>query len=71
MEMRGRERSALKSAPARGSFPLDHGGKCQELARAYMKCLTESRMVVTAECREISKRYLECRMNEYFYSSFN
>ena len=44
--------------PERGSFPLDLEGKCKHLVLAYINCIKKGE-----KCREISKEYLQCRMD--------
>ncbi|OLN94228.1 Cytochrome c oxidase assembly protein COX19 [Colletotrichum chlorophyti] len=41
--------------PQRGSFPLDHD--------AYLECIKKVRGVNDAECRDLAKSYLACRMD--------
>lgn len=48
-------------APEKGVFPLDHFGECKRVMRAYLGCL-KSRGDDAARCRDLSKKYLECRM---------
>ncbi len=48
--------------PAKGSFPLDHDGECKAPFEAYMKCL-KTHDGVNEACRNLSKAYLECRMD--------
>ena len=48
--------------PERGIFPLDHDGDCKSEMRLYIECLSKNRSD-HIECRELSKKYLECRMN--------
>lgn len=48
--------------PEKGSFPLDHEGLCRELMIKYMRCLVENKNV-SSNCRDISKDYLACRMD--------
>ena len=48
--------------PERGSFPLDHGSECTPLKEAFLRCLRAQGNEHVA-CRELSKRYLECRMD--------
>lgn len=54
-------RALPPSPPARGSFPLDHHGKCKDAARTYLECL---KGVSDAHhlCKEESRSYLACRM---------
>jgi len=47
--------------PMKGSFPLDHFGDCEEMAKAYNQCLRENNYL-TARCRDAAKLYLNCRM---------
>ncbi|XP_014212283.1 cytochrome c oxidase assembly protein COX19 [Copidosoma floridanum] len=47
--------------PEKGSFPLDHEGLCRNLMVKYMRCLYENKNV-SSNCRDISKDYLACRM---------
>jgi len=48
--------------PERGSFPLDHDAECQPIMKRYLACLKTARGVNSPECRELSKGYLQCRM---------
>ncbi|KAI9172919.1 Cytochrome c oxidase assembly protein cox19 [Blastocladiella emersonii ATCC 22665] len=47
--------------PERGAFPLDHDGECKQLVTEYLKCLKGNKGN-NATCKDLSKRYLECRM---------
>ncbi|KAF5377640.1 hypothetical protein D9615_005122 [Tricholomella constricta] len=49
--------------PDRGSFPLDHYGECKVMMTLYMNCMRENQSTSTL-CRELSKDYLECRMQK-------
>jgi len=51
-----------KSAPDKGSFPLDHGGQCQTAVRRYLDCLKEGDNA-HRRCTELTKEYLRCRMD--------
>lgn len=51
------------TAPERGSFPLDHGGECKPLKTEFLACL-KTHGNEHINCKAISKRYLECRMNK-------
>ena len=51
------------TAPDKGSFPLDHEGECKVAYLKYMVCLSENNHK-NSECREQSKKYLECRMEK-------
>lgn len=55
-------RSSGVKPPARGSFPLDHDGLCKPRMASFLQCLREHREA-HAECREHSRRYLQCRMD--------
>jgi cytochrome c oxidase assembly protein subunit 19 len=49
--------------PDKGSFPLDHFGECSDAKVEYMRCLKQHNMQAqTDECRELSAKYLKCRM---------
>lgn len=50
-------------APDRGSFPLDHDGECREFMVRYMACLRSNEMS-TQPCRQLSRDYLQCRMDK-------
>lgn len=58
----GRQIISKPTPPERGSFPLDHEAECQPIMKQYLKCLRGSRGVNSEECRELSKNYLQCRM---------
>jgi hypothetical protein len=47
--------------PEKGSFPLDHENACRKYMLLYMNCLRVNRDNNSA-CREQSKDYLACRM---------
>lgn len=49
--------------PERGSFPLDHDAECQPIMKKYLACIKTARGVNSPECRELSKSYLQCRMD--------
>ncbi|ORZ31176.1 hypothetical protein BCR44DRAFT_1442911 [Catenaria anguillulae PL171] len=53
--------SSFGAPQKRGAFPLDHDGECKALVQKYLKCLKESK-ASNMSCRELSKAYLECRM---------
>lgn len=48
--------------PDKGSFPLDHENACKLTMLRYMTCLKNHRDD-TAQCREETKNYLQCRMD--------
>lgn len=52
---------ATPTAPAKGSFPLDHLNECREFARAYRQCL-QIQGGKTRGCRREAREYLLCRM---------
>lgn len=55
---------ALKLVPPeKGSFPLDHDAACKPLASRFLSCLRE-RDRESVRCREHSKAYLACRMDQ-------
>lgn len=49
--------------PVKGSFPLDHEGECKRFMLRYMICLRENNNQ-NSKCREVSKDYLDCRMQK-------
>ena len=48
--------------PQRGIFPLDHDSECKPYMETYLHCLKEKREQHN-KCRELSKDYLQCRMD--------
>ena len=48
-------------APEKGVFPLDHDGVCKGAMKDFLGCLKEKEQDHYA-CRELSRAYLECRM---------
>mmetsp|Transcript_3555 Transcript_3555/g.5287 ORF Transcript_3555/g.5287 Transcript_3555/m.5287 type:complete len:113 (+) Transcript_3555:45-383(+) len=48
--------------PQRGIFPLDHDSECRSNMEKYLCCLTESDND-HYKCRELSRAYLQCRMD--------
>lgn len=48
--------------PDKGSFPLDHENVCKIPMIAFFKCLGENNFM-NEKCREFSKEYLKCRMD--------
>ncbi|XP_077273369.1 cytochrome c oxidase assembly protein COX19 [Temnothorax americanus] len=56
------QRLFTPTPPERGSFPLDHEGRCKSTMIRYMRCLVENRSQNTM-CRDIAKEYLGCRMD--------
>ena len=57
------QKSFSPSAPLKGSFPLDHEGECKKSMLRYMICLRENSNQ-NSECRQLSKEYLDCRMQK-------
>lgn len=57
----GGNRGLTPVPPEKGVFPLDHLHECDEAMKTYMKCLKEN-SYGSEMCRELSKFYLECRM---------
>ncbi|EGG15109.1 hypothetical protein DFA_09933 [Cavenderia fasciculata] len=57
--------SAMKAPtpPDKGSFPLDHDKECTEAMNAYIQCLA-SNQNQSRQCAELSKFYLQCRMDK-------
>lgn len=49
--------------PDKGSFPLDHKGQCKECMKTFISCL-ETNKLEHHKCKQLSKQYLECRMNK-------
>ncbi|KXT17746.1 hypothetical protein AC579_3622 [Pseudocercospora musae] len=58
----GRTTFSKPTPPQRGSFPLDHEAECQPIMKQYLKCIKSAKGVPTEACRELSKNYLQCRM---------
>lgn len=56
------QKTFTPTAPEKGSFPLDHEGSCKRSMLVYMNCLRENRDD-NSKCREQSKNYLQCRMD--------
>lgn len=50
------------TAPEKGSFPLDHENICKLAMLKYMHCLRQN-SDNTSMCRDESKTYLQCRMD--------
>ncbi|KAF2771668.1 hypothetical protein EJ03DRAFT_248680, partial [Teratosphaeria nubilosa] len=59
----GRQIISKPIPPERGSFPLDHDAECQPIMKQYLRCLRAQRGTPSEECRELSKAYLQCRMD--------
>jgi hypothetical protein len=56
--------------PQRGIFPLDHGAECRSTMESYLSCLHESKEV-HHKCRDYSKQYLQCRMDNQLMAKEN
>ena len=59
----GAQKFSKPIPPQRGSFPLDHDAECQPLMKQYLACIKANRGVPDERCRELSKGYLQCRMD--------
>ncbi|KAI8254106.1 LIM domain-containing protein [Colletotrichum sp. SAR11_239] len=58
-----RQANAKPIPPQRGSFPLDHDGECKHVISNYLECIKKVRGVNDAQCRDLAKSYLACRMD--------
>lgn len=56
--------------PQRGIFPLDHMAECRETMQRYLDCL-QAHKDVHHQCRDLSRQYLECRMERGLMSREN
>lgn len=56
--------------PQRGIFPLDHMAECTNKMQAYLDCL-QTNKDVHHKCRDLSREYLECRMERGLMSKEN
>lgn len=61
----GRQIVSKPIPPQRGSFPLDHEAECQPIMKEYLKCLRSHKGLNDDVCRQLSKSYLQCRMERY------
>uniref|UniRef100_A0A915IN86 Cytochrome c oxidase assembly protein COX19 n=1 Tax=Romanomermis culicivorax TaxID=13658 RepID=A0A915IN86_ROMCU len=52
-----------RTAPIKGSFPLDHENHCKEIMMKYMICLSKNDQL-NEKCRSEAKNYFECRMEQ-------
>ncbi|KAI8614279.1 cytochrome c oxidase assembly protein COX19 [Chytriomyces sp. MP71] len=58
------QRTNIKSIPPeRGAFPLDIAALCKLPMESYMECMKAQPRGEHGACRDLSKAYLECRMN--------
>ncbi|KAJ3058194.1 Cytochrome c oxidase assembly protein cox19 [Rhizoclosmatium hyalinum] len=58
------QRTSIKAIPPeRGAFPLDLEGLCKEPFKAYMECMHKQKGGEHKACRDLSKAYIQCRMN--------
>jgi len=53
--------------PQRGIFPLDHDDECKPQMKIYLTCLKGSKNQHN-HCRDMSKAYLQCRMDNQLMS---
>lgn len=56
--------------PQRGIFPLDHMAECARPMQKYLDCLKEN-SDHHHKCRELSREYLQCRMDHGLMSVEN
>jgi|AntRauTorckE5430_2_1112549.scaffolds.fasta_scaffold06206_2 cytochrome c oxidase assembly protein subunit 19 len=56
--------------PQRGIFPLDHFSECKPEKETYLTCLKDSKAQHN-KCREFSRVYLECRMENELMAKEN
>mmetsp|Transcript_29995 Transcript_29995/g.60017 ORF Transcript_29995/g.60017 Transcript_29995/m.60017 type:complete len:115 (-) Transcript_29995:622-966(-) len=54
--------------PQRGIFPLDHDSECKPFMEKYISCLKEEHDKHHL-CRDLSKEYLQCRMDRKLMAS--
>ncbi len=59
----GGQKTSKPIPPERGSFPLDHDGKCKSIIAGYLRCLKGFKGHNDEECRLMAKAYLKCRMD--------
>ncbi|XP_047328835.1 cytochrome c oxidase assembly protein COX19-like [Impatiens glandulifera] len=57
----GGNRGMRPMPPEKGVFPLDHLHLCDLDKKEYLNCLKSSGNK-SEKCRQMSKKYLECRM---------
>ena len=63
--LRGGSRPAKamkKTAPDKGSFPLDHHSQCKQEMEEYKSCLYEKKKTSWL-CKPLAKAYFQCRMD--------
>jgi len=56
--------------PQRGIFPLDHDGECKIHMTNYLECLKGEKSQ-HHKCRELSRDYLQCRMDRQLMAQEN
>mmetsp|Transcript_14814 Transcript_14814/g.40940 ORF Transcript_14814/g.40940 Transcript_14814/m.40940 type:complete len:116 (+) Transcript_14814:117-464(+) len=56
--------------PQRGIFPLDHFAQCKSHMELYLDCLQEHKDRHN-ECKNLSRDYLQCRMDNGLMSKEN
>ncbi|KAM3577241.1 hypothetical protein VYU27_000923 [Nannochloropsis oceanica] len=49
--------------PEKGSFPLDRAGQCRAVAHEFLGCIESNKRDYSA-CKDLSKAYLQCRMEK-------
>lgn len=54
-------KSIPPTPPEKGSFPLDHEGRCKPEAQSYIRCLKMTKNDAK-ECLIFQQSYLKCRM---------
>ncbi|MCD7448154.1 hypothetical protein HAX54_038710 [Datura stramonium] len=59
----GGNRGLRPVPPEKGVFPLDHMHLCDLEKKEYLNCL-KSAGHKSEECRHLSRKYLECRMEK-------
>ncbi|DBA71047.1 TPA: hypothetical protein ACH3X2_011473 [Trebouxia sp. C0005] len=63
----GGSRGLQPRAPEKGVFPLDHFGECKQVSQDYLACLKYN-TGDASKCRDLSKLYLQCRMDRCSYN---
>jgi len=56
-----RTKSLQPTPPEKGSFPLDHEGRCKNEVYSYIRCLKMTKNDAK-ECSIFQQSYLKCRM---------
>ncbi|KAF0690256.1 Aste57867_18330 [Aphanomyces stellatus] len=55
--------ASTSKPPELGAFPLDHYGECKDHMKTFLACLKEHKNS-HIECKHLSQKYLECRMDK-------